>query len=137
MTEKSQKYGPISVQTDNCRRFLVIYDGSCPICRASVKFLKKMDFLREYSYLTLQEYNGKPGSKIPVEFLLESIHVIDSKNSGIYPGMKGISRLMLHSPPSFPIYLLIMLLRLLTIADPLYKWISVSRYVLSRQFLDQ
>ena len=115
------------------KRFLVIYDGACEICRASVDFLRRIDCLSQYSYLTLQEYSRRPGSKIPLEMLQESIHVIDRNNGRALPGMKGISLLLRHSPPAFPIYLLVLLLRFLTIADPLYVWISSSRYLLSRR----
>ena len=114
------------------KRFLVIYDGACGICIASVGFLHRIDYLKNYSYMTLQEYSRQTGAKIPFEMLQESIHVIDGKNGRTLPGMEGISILLLNSPPAFPIYLLVRLMRLLAIADPLYAWISASRYVLSR-----
>lgn len=114
------------------KRFLVIYDGACGICIASVGFLHRIDYLKRYSYMTLQEYSRQTGSKIPVEMLQESIHVIDGKNGRTLPGMEGISILLLNSPPAFPIYLLVRLMRLLSIADPMYAWISASRYFLSR-----
>ncbi len=137
MTENRQMHGGVIDLNGGNTRFLVIYDGACQICKISVDFLKRVDVLNEYSYQTLQEYSKQPGSKIPFEFLQESIHVIDKKIRKTHSGMKGISVLLFHSPPSFPLYLMVMLLRLMSIADPLYSWISSSRYVLSRHFSHQ
>ncbi len=118
-------------------RFQIIYDGACGICNASVGFLRRIDFLHQYSYLTLQAYSKEYDSKIPLEYLQESIHVIDLKRKETTTGMNGISKLLLHSPPAFLLYLLVMLLRYLSIADPLYSWIASSRYLLTRQVLNR
>ncbi len=123
-------------ENSNKARFLVIYDGACGICNASVGFLRRIDFLHQYSYLTLQDYSKEAGSKIPLEYLQESIHVIDLNRKETTTGMNGISKLLLHSPPVFLLYLMVMLLRYLSMADPLYSWISASRYVLSRYVLN-
>lgn len=132
MPETDPKTPELAPLPRGSERFLVIYDGACEICKTSVKFLRRIDILGEYSYLTLQEYSRRSDARIPVEFLQESIHVIDRKNGGTTAGMKGISRLLSHSPPALPIYLLVMALRMLSIADPLYAWISASRYILSQ-----
>ena len=118
-------------------RFQVIYDGSCGVCNASVNFLRRIDFLHQYSYLTLQAYSKTYDSRIPLEYLQDSIHVIDYERNETTTGMKGVSRLLLHSPPAFPLYLTVVLLRYLAIADPLYMWISASRYVLSRNLIQR
>lgn len=117
-------------------RFLVLYDGACGVCRSSVAFLRRIDYLKQYSYLTLQDYAKQTDAKIPFEYLQESIHVIDRKMKDTTSGMKGISKLLVRSPPAFPLFLFVLILRLFAIADPLYEWISRSRFELSRMILN-
>lgn len=112
-------------------RFLIIYDGACPFCGSTVNFLRRIDFLHKFSYAKLQEFTGKDSVKIPLSLLQESIHVVDRKNGRVWNSMAAVSTLLLHSPPAFPLLVLVLLLRMLKLAEPAYKWISKSRYSIS------
>ncbi len=113
------------------RRFLVIYDGACYFCVFSVRFLKKIDFLGKYSYLTLQEFSKLKGVKIPYSMLQESIHVVDAESSKVWRSTKAISVLLLRSPPAFLMFLFLNFLRLVRIAEPSYRWIAQYRHEIS------
>lgn len=112
-------------------RYLVIYDGACGICIASVKFLKRIDVLHKFSYITLQEFNRSGSARIPLELLQESIHVLDMDERKVYRSMRGVSLLLANSPPAFPLFLITALLGILGISEQVYAWISRSRYTIS------
>lgn len=112
-------------------RFLVIYDGACYFCIFSVKFLKRIDFLKQYSYITLQEFSKMEGVKIPYSILQESIHVFDSRTKRVWKSTKAISVLLLRSPPAFLMLVLLDFLKLIGIAEPAYRWIAQYRYGIS------
>lgn len=113
------------------RRFIVIYDGACLICRFSVNFLSRIDFLSRFSYLSIQEISSTRNVKIPISMLQESIHVFDTERGVMSKSMQAISKLLIQSPPALPIYVLVMFLRSIGIAESLYTWIAASRYMLS------
>lgn len=112
-------------------RFLVIFDGACVFCKFSVDFLRKVDFLKQYSYITLQEFSRIEGVKIPYSLLQESIHVIDRNRSRVWSSTKAIFILLLRSPPSFPLLILLGFLRVIRIAEPAYRWLAQSREAIS------
>lgn len=112
-------------------RFLIVYDGGCYFCVFSVRFLKRIDFLRNYSYITLQEFSRGKGVKIPYSMLQESIHVVDSRRKKVWKSTKGISVLLLRSPPAIFMYILLELFRLIGVAEPAYKWVAQYRYEIS------
>lgn len=109
------------------RRFIVIYDGACEFCKYSVRTLRRLDFLRCYSYISLQDLSAD-STLIPFDILQESIHVIDVKDVKLFKSMQAVSRLMKYSPPSFPVVVFIFILRIFGYSEKLYKWIATSRY---------
>ncbi len=111
-------------------RFLVIYDGACYFCIFSVRFLKRIDFLGQYSYITLQEFSRKD-VKIPYSILQESIHVVDSRRKKVWKSTSAISVLLRRSPPAIILLILLDFLRLIGIAEPAYKWVAQYRYEIS------
>lgn len=113
------------------RRFLVIYDGACGFCIFSVKFLKRIDFLKQYDYITLQEFSKIDGVKIPYSMLQESIHVVDIRDRKIWNSTKALSKLLRRSPPAFPLLVLLELLRMIRFAEPAYVWVAQYRYEIS------
>lgn len=116
------------------RRFTVIYDGYCGICRNSVWFLRKVDVLHNFQFVKLQEIPSLSGGKIPVELLQDSIHVVDNRNGRVSTEMNAIMRLLLHAPPAFPVFFVACILKAAGISDPVYSWISRSRFRLSEIF---
>ncbi len=112
-------------------RFVVIYDGACYFCVLTSKFLRSVDFLKQFSFVTLQEFSWIKGSKIPYSLLQESIHVVDRRKKKVWQSTDAISRLLLRSPPAFPILLLLLFLRLIHVAEPAYHWVAQSRYAIS------
>ncbi|MCL4335900.1 MAG: DUF393 domain-containing protein [Candidatus Thermoplasmatota archaeon] len=109
------------------RRFIVIYDGACEFCKYSVRTLRRLDFLKCYSYISLQELSAG-GALIPFGILQESIHVVDTKEAKLYRSMQAVITLLKYSPPSFPAVVLIFILRILGFSEKLYKWIATSRH---------
>lgn len=112
-------------------RFVVIYDGACYFCVYTAQFLRKVDYLRQYSFLKLQDYIKTGGAKIPYSILQESIHVIDMESGKVWKSTEAISKLLFRSPPTFPLLILLMFLRLIHVAEPAYKWVAQSRYAIS------
>ena len=112
-------------------RLVVIYDGACYFCVLTSNFLRKADFLKQFSFVTLQEFSGIKGLKIPYSILQESIHVVDRKKKRVWQSTEAISKLLLRSPPAFPVLLLLLFLRLIQIAEPAYHWVAQSRYAIS------
>ncbi len=112
-------------------RFVVIYDGACYFCYVTVRFLKKVDFLHKFSYVKLQEFSRLRKVKIPYNLLQESIHVVDRQKEKVWQSTGAISRLLLQSPPAFPLVILLMFLRLIRVAEPAYQWVARSRYTIS------
>lgn len=113
------------------KRFIVIYDGACGFCTYTVNLVRKVDFLHQFGYVKLQEFSRMKKPKIPYSMLQESIHLVDRKRGDVKESTEALFQLMIRIPPTFPLVVLLVLLRFMRVAEPAYNWVARSRYSIS------
>ena len=70
------------------RRAIVLYDGQCPLCRATVRLLQRLDWLRQLHFQDCRRVDEWPPAPVPLSLdrLLEEMHVITPDRRRVYAG---------------------------------------------------
>ena len=72
----------------NGRRSLVLFDGFCPFCQASMRLLKAFDWLGNLEFRSLRDPDSIPATQPPLELsrLIEEMHVVTPHAGRTYHG---------------------------------------------------
>ncbi len=110
---------------------VLIYDDRCYFCSISARFLKRMDVL--HAIKMQPSSTAEPISfNLSAEKIDNAVWVIVFKTGKKLNGIKAISYCALISPPIFPLFLFIQLIRLTGKGDVIYNKIALNRYLVSR-----
>ena len=78
----------------------VLYDGNCPLCRASVRILQKLDWLHRLDYVDVR-HRDEPLLRHPLVTgapLLEQMHVLTPAGTEIHAGFAAFRWLAWRLP---------------------------------------
>jgi predicted DCC family thiol-disulfide oxidoreductase YuxK len=107
---------------------IALYDGTCSLCKETKKIFKKLDWLNRVEWISLQEYEKRPGSfSFSRQDLRRELHIITPSGS-VKKGYSAIRRLLFLFPASFLMSLLLYLPLTPMLGDPIYKWIAKNRH---------
>lgn len=113
-------------------RWVVIYDDTCPICRAGVEKLAGQDRNQRLELVPLTEAHRHPRARqLPAAKLAEALHVV-TDTGDVYVGAEAMREIARVIPAyrwaewilRFPI--------IRTLANPIYRWVAKHRHVLNR-----
>ncbi len=108
----------------------VFYDGHCPLCRASVRTLRRLDWLHRLEYVDVRRPD-EPLLLHPLVAgapLLEQMHVLPPAGTRIYGGFAAFRWLAWRLPPLWPIAPLLYLPGVPWFGQRVYLWIARHRF---------
>jgi predicted DCC family thiol-disulfide oxidoreductase YuxK len=116
------------------KRHIVIFDGKCGFCRASVHFLKKLDWLGKLEFVSLTDPRAlaiAPG--VTKEDFEKAVYCVSNKGK-ITSAARCFRFMAIRVPLLFPLGLLLWFPGMIWIAEKIYEWIANHRSLLSRIF---
>lgn len=114
--------------------FTLLYDDTCPVCRASIDRLKKLDKLDVVRKVGLSEAEGALRAEPPVpdsQDLRREIHLI-TPNKTVIRGADAVAMVASMFPRSRWLGRLVMLPGIRIVARWIYGWIARHRSRISR-----
>jgi predicted DCC family thiol-disulfide oxidoreductase YuxK len=111
----------------NYGRSIVLYDGSCNFCNASVQFIFRHDRRKQFDFIPLQSAEGKT---LLVKFQLpedyNSSLVLIEKNSAL---IKSTAALHIAKKLAAPVrWLYLFIIIPVIMRDKIYDWIAKHRH---------
>lgn len=106
---------------------VVIYDGQCPVCRASVTNLNKWDSRQRLSYLSLDDPEVRRRyPDLQHDDLMQAIHVVDSEGHRFRgaEALRAIARRITRLRPIVPLLYVPGSMALLSWG---YRWFAARR----------
>jgi predicted DCC family thiol-disulfide oxidoreductase YuxK len=107
---------------------VVLFDGFCNFCNASVQFILKRDPKGVLKFAPLQSDSGK---LILAEYGLPSDHaysILLVCNNKIYSSSDAVMRIARTLSGLWPVFYYIMLITPRFVRDAAYKWVADHRY---------
>lgn len=101
------------------------YDGACPVCRASIRAVKAIDWLER---IRAADLTALPDEALPVtrQQAMESVTFITARGR-VLRGIQAVRAMLVQTPLGLIPGALLYLPGLSHAGDALYKWISASR----------
>ncbi|HMQ10327.1 MAG TPA: DUF393 domain-containing protein [Oligoflexia bacterium] len=112
---------------------VVLFDGSCNLCRGNLKWLHRIDFFKVFDDVPYQD-KVVPTlfPDIAQEQFEESLHVI-FPNGKIYTGFDAFRAVFFKSPWMFFLALLLSIPPLPWLGRKLYPYVAKNRYKIAGQ----
>jgi predicted DCC family thiol-disulfide oxidoreductase YuxK len=111
----------------------VLFDGLCALCRQSVKWIRRLDWLHAIDYQDAQDWETVH-SRYPSldhDAIYGQIHVV-APDGKVFVGYEGMRRIMKNLPLTMWLYPF-MFIPGITWAEPrVYGWIANHRYQINR-----
>lgn len=111
-------------------KMIALYDNSCSLCKETKKWLEKLDILKRIEWVSLQEYekqNHSTSFSFSKEDLRKELHIIDQKGK-VYKGFFAVRKLLVTSPLTIIIGVLLYIPFASFIGVPIYEWIAKNRH---------
>jgi predicted DCC family thiol-disulfide oxidoreductase YuxK len=120
---------PVSIAAED-RRAIVLYDGSCPLCKRSVGILKRLDWLKRLSYQDARDVEHLPEASVPLEpeRLLQEMHVVTPNRRRAYAGFRAFRWMAGRLPIFWVLWPLLFIPGVPWIGQRLYRWVAKHRY---------
>ncbi len=109
---------------------VVLYDGDCPLCRASVPWLRRLDWLRRLHYQNARQTDQLPPCAEPLQpaRLLEEMHVVPAHRQRAYAGFQAFRWMAWRFPLTMPLAPLAYIPGVPWIGNRIYLWVARNRY---------
>ena len=107
-----------------------MYDGQCPFCRASVRLLVAMDWLRRIRPMDLHTQAAEVAARavaLTREQMMEAMRLITPRGR-IYAGFFAVRRAAWLLPAMWALLPLLYLLGMSRCGPRAYRWIARHRY---------
>lgn len=109
-------------------REVLIYDGQCNFCRASVKSLRKLDWTGRLAYITLHDERvGQRWPDLSYDQLMAQIWLV-TKDGQTLGGADAMQYLSLRMPALWPLAPFMNLPFSMPLWRGIYRWIARNRY---------
>jgi predicted DCC family thiol-disulfide oxidoreductase YuxK len=120
---------PVSAAIED-RKAVVLYDGSCPLCKKSVAILKRLDWLKRLTYQDARDLEHLPESSIPLEpeRLLQEMHIVTPNRKRVHAGFRAFRWMAGRLPVFWALWPLLFIPGVPWIGQRLYRWIARHRY---------
>lgn len=111
---------------------IVVYDGDCRFCQASISWLRRLDWRHALSFVNLRDQNDSIVQTVPTtrDRLLEEMHVWPASRQGLHHGFAAFRYLAWRLPLFWPIAPFLYLPLVPWIGQTVYLWIARNRFSL-------
>lgn len=107
---------------------IVLYDGSCKLCRRSVGVLKAMDLLEQVVAVNALDDEARTDvgpDKLEVAQLMQAMHVVTGQR--VWSGFEACRMLASRTPLLWPVYPFLYIWPIPGIGRRVYRWVAASR----------
>lgn len=111
---------------------IMLYDGDCPICQLSVKYIKKLDWLGLVDFHNARDFAGIPACEVQLdpEKLLAEMHLLTPDRKHAPSGYDAFRWLAWRLPITWPFAPLLSLPGVPEIGRQIYFWVAKNRFSL-------
>lgn len=109
---------------------IVLYDGNCRFCQASIRLLKRLDWLKKLHCQDCRDTDNLPKCEIPLDpaRLLEQMHVVTPDRKRSYAGFAAFRWMAWRMPLTWSIAPLLYLPGAQWLGNKIYLWVAGNRY---------
>lgn len=113
-------------------KILVLFDGYCPFCQASVRLLKRLDWFNRLECRSFRESGNVPLLDPPLSpvAMEAEMHAISRCGTKVRAGFRAFRMISWHLPLVVPIAPLLYLPGMGWIGQKVYLWIARNRFSL-------
>jgi predicted DCC family thiol-disulfide oxidoreductase YuxK len=105
----------------------VLYDGDCPLCRKSVRILRRLDWLGRLDYVNAREITADSDARLTDAPLLDEMHVLTPAGA-LHRGFDAFRWLAWRLPVCWSIAPLLYLPGVPWLGHRLYLWVARNRF---------
>jgi predicted DCC family thiol-disulfide oxidoreductase YuxK len=111
---------------------IVLYDGLCPLCRRSVRSLKRLDWLKRFQFQDCRDTANLPRTAVPLDpaQLLEQMHVVTPNRKRAYAGFRAFRWMAWRIPVTWWLAPFLYLPGMRWLGTRLYRWVARNRFKL-------
>ncbi len=113
------------------RRWVFYYDGECGFCATVVRWLARLDLLRQVTWTPYQGL-AQPPQGLSWDDLDQAAYLEHSRRHRRYRGFYAFRRLTLWLPPLLPLAPLFWFPGVDLLGRVLYRWVAANRQRISR-----
>jgi predicted DCC family thiol-disulfide oxidoreductase YuxK len=112
------------------KKALVLYDGACPLCRKSVRLLRRLDWLGALTFADVRDVEQVPDlpAAIPAHRLLQEMHLLTPDGDRVYHGFTAFRWMAWRLPLLWALAPFLYLPGMRTLGQRLYLWIARNRF---------
>jgi predicted DCC family thiol-disulfide oxidoreductase YuxK len=111
-------------------RAVVLFDGGCPLCRRSVRVLKRLDWFRRLHFEDCRDPARVPKTPAPLDpgRMLEAMHLVTPDRRRVYVGFEAVRWVAWRLPAMMSFAGLLYLPGAAPLGHRLYVWVAKNRY---------
>jgi len=111
---------------------LLLYDGDCPLCNKSVRYLQRLDWLSRMRYESARDPGKIPATNPPLdpERLLEEMHLVTPDGQRVYHGFRAFRWMAWRLPLVCWLTPLLYIPGVPWLGQKAYLWVARNRYQL-------
>jgi len=108
---------------------VVLYDGDCPLCQRSVKYLRRLDWLDRLVFQNARDTAHLPPSAVPLDpqRLIEEMHVVTPDRRVAPSGFRAFRWMAWRLPLLVPVAPLLHLPGVPWVGNRVYRWVAKNR----------
>lgn len=117
-------------------KIVALYDEGCLLCQEVKGKLQKLDSFHKVNWKSLQEYEKTNlNTRFTAEELRKELHII-LPNEQVLKGYDAVRKILLLSPYTFLVGILLYIPFIPIIGRPLYRWIATNRHLFMKRKCD-
>jgi predicted DCC family thiol-disulfide oxidoreductase YuxK len=111
-------------------RAIVLFDGNCPLCRRSVRSLKRLDWLGWLHFQDCRDTANLPRTAVSLhpDRLLEEMHLVTPDRKRVHPGYRAFRWMAWRIPATWWLAPLLYLPGMRWLGTRLYRWVARNRF---------
>lgn len=109
---------------------VVLFDGDCNFCQASLRLVKRLDWLHVLRFQNAREKDNLPEAPEPIDpaRLLEEMHLVTPRRDAVYRGFAAFRWMAWRLPLLTAIAPLLYLPGVPTLGRRAYLWVAQNRF---------
>jgi predicted DCC family thiol-disulfide oxidoreductase YuxK len=107
----------------------VLYDGNCSLCLKSVGWLKRLDWMRQLSFVNARDWEKMAvrGPSLEPARLLQEMHLLTPRGR-VFHGFYAFRWMAWRLPPLWPLLPFLYLPGMATAGQRVYLWVARNRF---------
>jgi predicted DCC family thiol-disulfide oxidoreductase YuxK len=112
------------------RKAVLLYDGQCPLCRKSVRLLRRMDTLGRLEFADARDPGQWPrcGVELDAGRLLEEMHLVTPDGKVVYTGFDAFRWAAARVPLLWGVWPVLFAPGVPWLGRRAYRWVARNRF---------